>query len=48
MEIPFVYQGYKGRVTAFVERMVDPPSLGAWEGAKDLASCTATIEYVGV
>jgi hypothetical protein len=47
MEIPFIYQGYKGRVTAFVERTVDPPSLGAWEGAKDLASCTATIQCEG-
>jgi hypothetical protein len=47
MEIPFKHQGYKGRVTAFVERTVDPASLGAWEGAKDLANCTATIEFDG-
>jgi hypothetical protein len=47
MEFPFSHLGYKGRVVASVERTVDPAILGAWEGAKDLANCTATIEFEG-
>ena len=47
MEIPFMHKGYKGRVTAFVERTTDPAIWGAWQGAKDLANCTATIEFDG-
>lgn len=47
MEFIFSYLGYKGNVVAFVERTVDPAVLGAWEGAQDLANCTATIEFDG-
>jgi hypothetical protein len=47
MEIPFTYQGYGGRVVAFVKRTTDPALQGAWDGAKDLANCTATIEFEG-
>ena len=47
MEITFSYLGYTGRVVAFVERTADPVRWGAWEGAKDLANCTATIEFDG-
>jgi hypothetical protein len=47
MEFTFHYLGYQGRVVAFTERTVDPAVVGAWEGAKDLANCTATIEFEG-
>ena len=47
MEVPFTHLGYQGRVIATVERTVDPATLGAWEGAKDLANCRATIEFEG-
>ena len=47
MEFIFSHLGYKGRVVAFVERTEDPAILGAWEGAQDLANCTATIEFDG-
>ena len=47
MEFTFHHLGYQGRVVAFIERTVDPALLGAWEGAKDLANCTATIEFEG-
>ena len=47
MKFTFSYMGYEGRVVASVERTVDPVILGAWEGAKDLANCTATIEFAG-
>lgn len=47
MEFKFHHLGYQGRVVAFIERTVDPATLGAWEGAKDLANCTATIEFEG-
>ena len=47
MEFTFTHMGYQGRVMAWVERTLDPALLGAWEGAKDLANCTATIEFDG-
>lgn len=47
MEFTFRHLGYQGRVVAFVERTTDPAFWGAWEGAKDLANCTATIEFEG-
>jgi hypothetical protein len=47
MEFTFTHLGYKGRVVAFIERTVDPAAIGAWDGAKDLANCTATIEFEG-
>jgi hypothetical protein len=47
MEFMFHHLDYQGRVVAFIERTVDPAMLGAWEGAKDLANCTATIEFEG-
>ena len=47
MEFTFTHLGYQGRVMAWVERTLDPALLGAWEGAKDLANCTATIEFDG-
>lgn len=47
MEFTFTYLGYKGRVVAFIERTMDPALLGAWDGAKDFANCTATIEFDG-
>jgi hypothetical protein len=47
MEIPFSYQGHQGRVMVSVERTQAPALLGAWDGAIDLANCTARIEFAG-
>jgi hypothetical protein len=47
MEFSFTHLGYTGRVLAFVERTVDPPLIGGWEGAQDLANCKATVEFEG-
>jgi hypothetical protein len=47
MELTFSHLGYQGRVSVLVEKTVDPAILGAWEGAQDLANCTATIDFDG-
>jgi len=47
MEIPFSYLGHKGRVLISVERTQVPALLGAWDGAIDLANCTARVKYAG-
>ena len=47
MEFTFHHLGYEGRVVTFIERTTDPALWGAWEGAKDLANCRATIEFDG-
>lgn len=43
MEIPFTYQGLTGRVMVTLEPAGEPDLLGAWDGARGLANCTATI-----
>jgi len=47
MEIPFSYQSYDGRVMVSIEKTHEPAILGAHDGALNLATCTATIEYAG-
>jgi len=47
MDFMFKHLGYKGRVVAFIERTTDPVIWAGGEGAKDLANCTATIEFDG-
>ena len=47
MEISFRYQEHDGRVAVSVERTLVPASLGARDGAINLANCIATIEYAG-
>ena len=47
MEISFRYQEHDGRVAVSVERTLVPASLGARDGAINLANCKATIEYAG-
>jgi len=47
MEIPFIYQGYKGYVLVSVKTTTMPGDLGARDGSIGLANCTATIEFAG-
>jgi len=47
VEIPFRYRGHEGRIVVSVEKTQSPATLGARDGARDLANCTATIEYAG-
>jgi len=47
MEIPFRYQNYDGRVVVSLEKTLSPATLGARDGAMNLANCTATVEYSG-
>lgn len=47
MEIPFSYQNHKGRVVVSVEKTLSPETLGARDGALDLANCTAKVEFAG-
>ena len=47
MEIPFSYQNYDGRVVVSLEKTLSPATLGARDGAMNLANCTATVEYSG-
>jgi hypothetical protein len=47
MELPFRYQNYDGRVVVSLEKTLSPATLGARDGALNLANCTATVEYTG-
>jgi hypothetical protein len=47
MEIPFSYQDHNGHVVISLEKTLQPATLGAREGALDLANCRATVEYSG-
>jgi hypothetical protein len=47
VQIPFHYQGHNGHVMVSVEKTLYPASLGARDGAVDLANCRATVEFAG-
>jgi hypothetical protein len=47
MDIPFKHLGYQGHVSVFTAATQDPTAVGAWEGARGLAQCTAVIQFGG-
>jgi hypothetical protein len=47
MELPFIHQGFQGRVFITQETTLEPARLGAREHAASLANCKATIEFAG-